>query len=357
MKKLHNIIALLVIIIFILLLQVFAGPYISAKISTLPLVRKYNLLRPQAPIVINTTNEVRVNDAEDAVAAFGKVKSKLSAVLKEDNSQAQLVASAINISGDGVFATTKLAIGNTQASSLALKLANGSVVRVDKVVLDPATNVVLLQTKARDVSPAAFADSLIAAPGSRVVLAAATDNRSPYFLDSFITLQENVSGVVFAGSPSRQFGLQNPQGLIPGQAIVNFDGEVLGLWDGSTVIPSSVLKTVVENYFAHGGSMVRPTFGFYYRFVSDAEGALLGSGMGARLVKPQDTVPAVVQGSPAEKAGLKAGDIITAVNNNKITESQQLELHLERLAPGSTATLTVQRSNGTVTLTIRAGQF
>jgi hypothetical protein len=46
MKKVTVILIIAVIIVASMLLQVFFGPFLSAKISTLPLMRRFDLLRP-----------------------------------------------------------------------------------------------------------------------------------------------------------------------------------------------------------------------------------------------------------------------------------------------------------------------
>src|SRR6202007_1854610 len=52
-------------------------------------------------------------------------------------------------------------------------------------------------------------------------------------------------------------------------------------------------------------------------------------------------------GSPAEKAGVKAGDIITAVNDTPIKDARALAQHIARAAPGSSAKLSVIRDGKT----------
>lgn len=61
-------------------------------------------------------------------------------------------------------------------------------------------------------------------------------------------------------------------------------------------------------------------------------------------------VSKVSSGSPAEEAGLKMGDIITAFNGNEVTTMSDLQSRLSSTKAGTTVTLTVQKySNGTYT--------
>ena len=52
-------------------------------------------------------------------------------------------------------------------------------------------------------------------------------------------------------------------------------------------------------------------------------------------------------GSPAAKAGLQAGDLITAVNGTTVTSVNQFVAAIANYAPGETVTLTVKRSGET----------
>jgi S1-C subfamily serine protease len=65
--------------------------------------------------------------------------------------------------------------------------------------------------------------------------------------------------------------------------------------------------------------------------------------------------PAIVPGGPAEAAGLKAGDIITAVNGQTLDAQHPLDLVMSQLAPGQTAHLTVLRDGQTLTLDVTLG--
>ena len=62
-----------------------------------------------------------------------------------------------------------------------------------------------------------------------------------------------------------------------------------------------------------------------------------------------------VAGSPAEKAGLKDGDIITAVNDTVIDETHPLQDLLVQYSPGTSITLAVLRDGSSITITLELG--
>jgi serine protease Do len=64
---------------------------------------------------------------------------------------------------------------------------------------------------------------------------------------------------------------------------------------------------------------------------------------------------AIIAGSPAAKAGLQTGDVITAVDGTVLDAAHPLDLVTSQLAPGQTVQLTVLRGGGTVTLSLTLG--
>ena len=63
----------------------------------------------------------------------------------------------------------------------------------------------------------------------------------------------------------------------------------------------------------------------------------------------------VLSGTPADKAGLKAGDVITSVDGNAISTADELTANLGARKPGDTVTLNVTRNGKTQTLTVTLG--
>jgi len=66
-------------------------------------------------------------------------------------------------------------------------------------------------------------------------------------------------------------------------------------------------------------------------------------------------IQAVVSGSPAEKAGLQKGDIITQIDGKQLTTDSALAEIVDSHKPGDTVTLTVQRSGQTQSIKITLG--
>jgi len=103
-------------------------------------------------------------------------------------------------------------------------------------------------------------------------------------------------------------------------------------------IPSDLAKSVVDQ-LTKNGKVTRPFLGISYQTVTPGLGSFndLGVDSGALV---QD----VSAGSPAAKAGILKGDVITAVDGVKIDDSHPLPLIMSSKAPGDTVTLTIFRN-------------
>jgi serine protease Do len=77
-----------------------------------------------------------------------------------------------------------------------------------------------------------------------------------------------------------------------------------------------------------------------------------GQGGQGQATQPQ---PAVVSGSPAEAAGLKEGDIITAVDGTTLDASHPLDMVMSQLSPGQNVTLQILRDGQSTTVSLTLG--
>ena len=68
-------------------------------------------------------------------------------------------------------------------------------------------------------------------------------------------------------------------------------------------------------------------------------------------------VSEVTSKSPAEKAGTKTGDVITAVNGKKVGDARELRLMIGSLAPGTNAQIEVNREGRSKTFTVELAEM
>ena len=149
-----------------------------------------------------------------------------------------------------------------------------------------------------------------------------------------------------------------------GGALFNLKGEVVGITNakysssGSSssasidnigfAIPIDHVRGIVESIIQYG-YIVKPYIGVSVATVS-AEMQSYDFPQGA-------AVKAIAEGSPAESAGLKINDIITAVDGEAITTSSDLVRIISGSTPGDTLKLTVYRQGeGEITIDLVVGQ-
>lgn len=163
-----------VLIAAIILSQLFSilfGRWLTAKVSTLPLLSRYKLVSPQAPIVINTREEVRVSDSGDVQQALAAIRPKLSLLVSDNGGQVTVLGGALNLTSDGLFVTVKSAVDGQKLSNLKIKLDDGTLAPVVKLTPDNATDLVILKADLQNLPVADFASSKDASAGQRVILA------------------------------------------------------------------------------------------------------------------------------------------------------------------------------------------
>ena len=96
-------------------------------------------------------------------------------------------------------------------------------------------------------------------------------------------------------------------------------------------IPIDTVKRISEEIIATGSSST----------------PIIGVELDMTFTGPGATIGAVTPGSPAERAGLQAGDLVTAVDGTPVSDATQLIVTIRSNAPGDTVTLTVERNGQT----------
>jgi len=140
------------------------------------------------------------------------------------------------------------------------------------------------------------------------------------------------------------------------------DGEVVGVNtaifspSGGSVgiafaIPSATVERVVAQLKDHG-HVTRGWLGVQIQAITPeiADSLNIKEVHGALVSSPQS-------GSPAEKAGLKSGDVITRVNNTEVKDPKDLARRIADLAPNSDVKLTILRGGQFETVNLRLGEL
>jgi serine protease Do len=161
--------------------------------------------------------------------------------------------------------------------------------------------------------------------------------------------------------------IQTDAAINPGNSggpLLNSAGQVIGINTAVNqsaqgigfAIPIDAAKGIMSEALA-GKPLARPWIGIYYQPVTKglAQQQHLAVDHGALIGPPTNGSTGVVSGTPAAKAGLKDGDIITAVDGQTVDDAHDLSSIIVTHAPGDTVTLTVQRGSSTLSLTLTLG--
>jgi serine protease Do len=116
-------------------------------------------------------------------------------------------------------------------------------------------------------------------------------------------------------------------------------------------IPAETVKVVIAQLKNHG-SVTRGWIGVAIQPVTGdiADSLGLKSARGALVAEPQS-------GSPAQKAGIKAGDVIVSVNDESVTDARNLARRISAMAPGTSVKLGIIRNGKEDTLTLTLGEL
>src|SRR5258705_574616 len=116
-------------------------------------------------------------------------------------------------------------------------------------------------------------------------------------------------------------------------------------------IPAKTVTSVVAQLKDHG-AVTRGWIGVQIQPVTNEIADSLGirNARGALVAEPQS-------GSPAQKAGIKAGDVIVSVNGESVTDARNLARRISAMAPGTSVKLGIIRSGREDALTLTLGEL
>ena len=162
--------------------------------------------------------------------------------------------------------------------------------------------------------------------------------------------------------------IQHDAAINPGNSggpLLAGDGSVIGIntamAGGSQgigfAIPINLAKPIVTQVLA-GDPIQRPYIGIFFTEIdaqlAEDESLPVTSGV---LIRGDDVSgqPGVIAGGPADKAGLKDGDILTAIDDQPIDATHQLDVALLGHEPGDVIDLTVLRGDRTIQRDVTLG--
>jgi len=278
--------------------------------------------------------------------------------LEEYSQRASSLGSGVIVSPKGYILTNHHVI--EAADEIEIALADGKKLRAKTVGSDPETDLAVLQVEGADLPAITFGSDEALRVGD-VVLAIG----NPFGVGQTVTM-----GIVSAlgrshlGINTFENFIQTDAAINPGNsggALVDSTGHLVGIntaiysRSGGSLgigfaIPVSSVKQVMEQIIANG-TVTRGWIGVEAQEITAelAQSFKLASIEGALIA-------GVIRGSPADRAGMRPGDILVAVDGKRVKDPSGMLNLVTALAPGKSAKLKVLREQKELDVTVDVGR-
>jgi serine protease Do len=270
------------------------------------------------------------------------------------------IGSGFVISKDGLIVTNKHVVSDTSAKYRVIT-KDDKTYEVQKIYRDPANDLAILKIAASGLTSVEMGDSSKLKVGQFVVAIGTALGEFRHTVTTGVVsgLGRGISaGSMFEGMVERLDNvIQTDAAINPGNSggpLLNSAGQVIGIntavsGEGQNIgfaIPINVIKDAIDN-FNKTGQFSRPYLGVRYRVLSMKAALQYEVPSGAYVQE-------VVENSPAAKAGIEAGDIITKFDGTKLTGETDNELSkaISQHKVGDKVKVEVYRDGETKTLDV-----
>ena len=269
------------------------------------------------------------------------------------------LGSGVIISPDGYIVTNNHVVGG--ADKVEVRLSDARVFPATIVGTDPKSDVAIIKINKTGLPAMKIGDSSRLRIGSFVLAIG-----NPFGLEQTVTM-----GIISAlgrsglGITDYENFIQTDAAINPGNsggALVNMKGELIGIntailsQSGGSVgigfaIPIDLVMSIKKSIDKYG-KVVRGWLGVSVQEVTPeiAKGLGLSSARGALITE-------VMKGGPAEKSGIKHGDVIVAIDGNPVPTTASMRFLISEIMPGTAVKVKVLRDGKEKVYTVVAGDL
>ncbi len=308
-------------------------------------------------------------------AAAAKVLPSVVVITERGTDGSGGEGSGIILSSDGLILTNNHVVSESvNGGTLQVTLPGNKTVDATIVGRDPSSDLAVVRAKGvTGLTPATLGSSsalvvgqTVVAVGSPLGLSGTVTSGIVSALNRPVTTGEDNGGQNPFGQQQAQStavldAIQTDAAINPGNSggpLVDLAGRVVGInsaiaslgtssasgQSGSIglgfAIPIDQAKRIAQELIDKG-TATHPQLGVQVTDATTGDGAVLRT---------------VTAGGPADKAGLKAGDVVTAVNGLAVDNADDLIAHVRSQAPGATVKVTYIRDGKTATVDVTLGE-
>jgi serine protease DegQ len=269
--------------------------------------------------------------------------------------------SGVVFDGEGAIVTNNHVVEGS--SRVEVVLATGETIEGEVEATDRLSDLAIIRVDRDNLRPAGFADELPEVGELAVAMG------NPLGFEDSVTagIVSGLNRTIPSGglTPALVELIQTDAAISPGNsggALVDADGQVIGInvaylppaQTGAVAlgfaIPSTVARDVVTQLLEHG-EVRRPYLGIEPRQVTPEFAEAFGLS-----VEEGAAVEQVFDGSPAEEAGLRGGDVIVEIEGEPTPSVEDLYARLRDFEPGDTVTLEIVRGDDRRSVEVTLGE-
>lgn len=310
-----------------------------------------------AVVTIRIASEIAVGE-ENQFGPFGEMP---------DGGFYQGTGSGVVIDPDGLIITNRHVVDG--ADRVVVLFSDGRELEGEVVGVDTYTDFALVDVEAEGLATVELGDSSQLRVGQLAVAIGSPLGRFPGTVSSGIVsgLDRSIDVASMGGGTRLRHLIQTDAAINPGNsggALLDGDGLLIGINTATAgnaqgigfALPIDIAKPIVEQIRA-GEELARPWMGVTFSDIDAglAEDEDLPVENGAWISSTGRGGSAVVEGSPADDAGVEEDDIIVAIDGQTVDADHPLDLLLLTYAPEQTITLTVLRDGAEQDLQLTLG--
>lgn len=338
------------IILVLLVISIFTLIYLFRSLILENQVIKDLTSRREVQSEVPQINNKIVNEESVVVSVIENIEqSVVSIVYLEDlfQEEGESIGSGVVISEDGLIVTNKHVIEDEELT-YEIVLPDGKRYKIEKIIRDKTKDLALIKIDATNLKPVSLADSSKLKLGQKAIAvgnALGLTNTVSVGIVSGLSREVEIEGDLVKNL------IQTDAAINPGNSggpLLNSNGDLIGINTAVSSYAENIgfaipVNNVVEllNKYRNGelDQNSVPAFlgiGFTFRDLKDYVNRGLPIG---------PVITGVLKNSPADKTGLKVGDIIVSIDGTEFSDEYELSEFIKEKNPGDTIKINLYRRN------------